>query len=166
MPALAADNAAGALAARLLVREYGRLARPRLLLDRPMAQLRVTALPAHGPARAHGVAFGDPDPDTGEDRGGYLAVRIRHDWLRTLWWPGFGVVDGRTVLDVDPDPMTGALQAWLVDWAAPDRLNSADTTTVPGELGVLAVALLRDGDRWHLADPDAGTILRSVPVRR
>lgn len=125
-------------------------------------------LAAAGPARAHGVAFGDRDPDTGEDRGGYAAVRIRHDWLRTLWWAGLGVVDGRTVLDVDRDRMTGTLRAWLVDWAAPDwRADSADTTTVPGEIGVLAVALGRDATGgWHLADLDAGTVLRSTPTGR
>ena len=158
MQALAADVAGARIAARAIRLEYALIARPRLLLTPPRIDINV--VPAASGRDVVGTANPDLDAD-GVDRSG-LSARIRHDWLRTLWWAGLGVVDRRVVLDVDHDA-DGWLRAWVIDWAAPhwSLAEPRATTTVPGELGALPVPLGRDtAGRWTLLDPDAGTIIR------
>lgn len=156
--ALAADVAGARLAARAIRIEYALIARPRLLLTPP--RIDVNVVPGTTGGRVIGTANPDPD-DEGVDRAG-LSARIRHDWLRTLWWAGLGVVDRRVVLDVDHDA-DGWLRAWVIDWAAPhwSLAEPRDATTVPGELSALPVPLGRDtAGRWTLLDPNAGTTIR------
>jgi hypothetical protein len=161
MQALAADVAGTRLAAQAIRIEYALIARPRLLLTPP--RITVNVVPATTGRRVKGTANPDLDDD-GVDRCG-LSAQIRHDWLRTLWWTGRGIVDRRVVLDVDHDP-DGWPRAWVIDWAAPhwSLAEPRATTTVPGELDALPVPLGRDrAGRWHLLDPDAGTVLRNDP---
>ena len=158
VPALAADVAGARLAARAIRVEYALLARPRLLLAPP--RIPVTVVPAAAGGRVTGTVNPDLDED-GVDRAG-LSAQIRHDWLRTVWWAGLGVLDGRTVLDVDHDD-EGWPRAWVIDWSAPhwSLARPRPTTPVPGELGALPVPLGRDrAGRWHLVDTDAGTTIR------
>jgi hypothetical protein len=178
-PALRADNAAAKVAELAVRCEYGRYARPRLLLTPPASGFGVNACP-YDTGRVLGDVHPRPDPDAppgveASEPGG-ISVGLRHNWLASLWWRGLGAVDGRLVLDVwrQPEevvyrrPIAGAdqvaagrLLAAVIDWAG--YVPYAEATSRPGLVGAAAVALQRDqAGRWHLADPDVGTTIRLV----
>jgi len=166
LPAMRADNAAARFV-RIAVRcEYARYARPHLLLEGPVGGFEINACP-YDPGVALGSVEPPPEPDPsaqGTARQAGISVGLRHNWLASMWWRGLGVVDGRLVLDVwrhANGPHAGRVVATVIDWAG--YAGVFDTTTKPGWVGTITVALLRDqAGRWHLDDPAVGTTMRRV----